>query len=191
MTILHWPLNLIRGRINWVGWLAFDFFLVAIGSLFFACAGLHGGSQIVKPIDEKGLQQRLQQARGKVVLLNFWATWCDPCVEEFPDLVKIAQEFRPRGLEMILVSIDEPEELEKKVKPFLQNQGVTWPTYFKKTRDDEVFINTIDPKWSGAIPATFIYDANGVLVKRLIAHQRYEAFAAALQPLLPKQTRNQ
>lgn len=183
MTILHWPLNLIRGRINWVGWLAFDFFLVAMGSLFFSCAGLQGGSQLVKPIDENGLQQRLRQARGKVVLLNFWATWCDPCVEEFPDLMKITQEFRPHGLEVILVSIDEPEDLEKKVNPFLQTQGVAWPTYFKKTRDDEVFINAIDQKWSGAIPATFIYDSNGILAKRFIARQSYETLAAALRPL--------
>lgn len=183
MTILHWPLNMIRGRINWRGWLAFDFFFIAFCSLLAACAGWRGDAKLVQPIDEKGLQQRLQQARGKVVLLNFWATWCDPCVEEFPDLMKIAQEFRPRGVEMILVSIDEPEDLETKIKPFLQAQGVSWPTYFKKTRDDEVFINAIDKKWSGAIPATFIYDPNGILAKRFIARQSYETLAAALRPL--------
>lgn len=150
-------------------------------SWLFSCAG----SRLLRPIDETGLQEALKRANGKVVLLNFWATWCAPCVEEFPDLVKIAREFRPRGLEIILVSIDDQEEIDKKAGPFLQMQGVTFRTYFKKTRDDEAFINAIDKKWSGAIPATFIYDRNGQLVKNFIAQQNYKTFAEALQPLLP------
>jgi thiol-disulfide isomerase/thioredoxin len=154
--------------------------------LFFACAGWRGGSPSVRPIDAKGLHRLIQQARGKVVLLNFWATWCDPCVEEFPDLVKIAGEFQPRGVEMIFVSIDEPENIAGKVEPFLKAQGVVFRTYVKDVKDDEAFINSIDAKWTGAIPATFIYDASGVLVKNFIAQQKYEIFAEALRPLLPK-----
>ncbi len=153
--------------------------------LFYGCAGTLGHSGVVRPIDEIGLQQLVKQARGKAVLLNFWATWCEPCVEEFPDLVKIAGEFRPRGLEIIFVSIDEPEDVGSKVLPFLNAQGVAFPTYIKRTKDDEAFINAIDLKWSGAIPATFIYDANGALVKRFVAQQSYKTFTEALQPLLP------
>lgn len=167
-------------------WRAFFPLPFACCLLFFACAGGRGGSQSVRPIDEEGLHRLIEQARGKVVLLNFWATWCDPCVEEFPALVKIAGEFQPRGLEMIFVSIDEPEDIAKKVEPFLKAQGVTFRTYVKDVKDDEAFINSIDAKWTGAIPATFIYDANGVLVKNFIAQQKYETFAEALRPLLPK-----
>jgi len=164
----------------------FCFLLPVLGLLFCACAAVRGGWPPVRPVDEKRLQELLQQSRGKVVLLNFWATWCEPCVEEFPDLTKIAREFRPRSVEVILVAIDEPEEIAKKVKPFLRAQGVTFQTYYKKTRDDEVFINTIDRNWRGAIPATFIYDANGVLIKKFIAAQSFETFTAALRSLMEK-----
>jgi thiol-disulfide isomerase/thioredoxin len=151
-----------------------------------SCAGSRGGSELVRPIDETGLQQLIKQARGKVVLLNFWATWCEPCVEEFPALMEIARQFQPQGLQIIFVSIDEPEDIDGKVLPFLKAQGVASRTYIKRTKDDEAFINAIDVKWSGALPATFIYDANGTLVKRLVAQQSFETFAEALRPLLPK-----
>jgi len=160
--------------------------LFAFCSLLSSCAGLRSGSKLVQPIDENGLQQLITQARGKVVLLNFWATWCEPCVEEFPALMKIARQFQPQGLQIIFVSIDEPEDIDGKVLPFLKAQGVISRTYIKRTKDDEAFINAIDEKWSGAIPATFIYDTNGTLVKRLVAQQSFETFSAALRRLLPK-----
>ncbi|MGH7595854.1 MAG: TlpA disulfide reductase family protein [bacterium] len=150
-----------------------------------SCTGSRGGATLVRPIDETGLQQLIAPARGKVVLLNFWATWCEPCVEEFPALMKIAQQFQPQGLKIIFVSIDELEDIEGKVLPFLKAQGVAFRTYIKRTKDDEAFINAIDEKWSGAIPATFIYDTNGTLVKRLVAQQTFETFAEAVRPLLP------
>jgi thiol-disulfide isomerase/thioredoxin len=161
---------------------AICFFLFAFCSLLYSCSS----SKLVQPIDETGLQQLVKRAHGNVVLLNFWATWCEPCVEEFPDLMKIAQQFQPQGLKIIFVSIDEPEDIEGKVLPFLKAQGVAFRTYLKKTKDDEVFINTIDTKWSGALPATFIYDTSGALVKRLVAQQSFDTFAEVLRPLLSK-----
>jgi thiol-disulfide isomerase/thioredoxin len=159
--------------------------LFAFCSLLSSCTGSRGSSSLVRPIDEAGLQQLIEQSRGKVVLINFWATWCEPCVEELPALMKIAQQFQPQGLQIFFVSIDEPEDIDGKVLPFLKAQGVAFRTYIKRTKDDEAFINAIDKKWSGAIPATFIYDTNGTLVKRLVAQQSFETFAEAVRPLLP------
>ncbi len=152
---------------------------------------MRGGSRLVQPIDENGLQQLIAHARGNVVLLNFWATWCEPCVEEFPALIKVSQQFQPQGLQVVFVSIDEPEDIDSKILPFLKAQGVASRTYIKRTKDDEAFINAIDVKWSGAIPATFIYDTNGTLVQRLVAQQSFEKLAEAIQPLLPKNTGGQ
>lgn len=165
--------------------------LFAVCSLLTFCAGMRGGSRLVQPIDENGLQQLIAHARGNVVLLNFWATWCEPCVEEFPALIKVSQQFQPQGLQVVFVSIDEPEDIDSKILPFLKAQGVASRTYIKRTKDDEAFINAIDVKWSGAIPATFIYDTNGTLVQRLVAQQSFEKLAEAIQPLLPKNTGGQ
>jgi thiol-disulfide isomerase/thioredoxin len=134
----------------------------------------------VEPIDEKKLNDILQKNRGQLVLLNFWATWCVPCVEELPDLVRVANENAGR-LTVIAVSIDEEEDIASKVIPFLQKYGAPFSSYIKKTKDDEVFINSIDPKWSGAIPATFIYGADGTLRQRMIGQQDYEKFSQAVQ----------
>jgi thiol-disulfide isomerase/thioredoxin len=152
---------------------------------FAACKSSNDNSNVVHPIDGQGLQRLVAQKRGKVVLMNFWATWCQPCVEEFPDLLKAVRAFQARGVEFIFVTIDEPEDIQKKVMPFLEKQGINFPTYIKRTKDNDVFINAVDGKWSGAIPATFIYDANGVLAKRFVGQQNFKIFSEALDPLVP------
>lgn len=101
----------------------------------------------------------IRDTDGELVLVNFWATWCVPCVEEFPDLMKVYREFEADGLRLLLVSGDRPSELDR-VKVFLAGQGVDFKSYIK-TGSDQKFINGVDPEWSGAAPATWIFDAKG------------------------------
>jgi thiol-disulfide isomerase/thioredoxin len=91
------------------------------------------------------------------VLLNVWATWCAPCREEFPDLLRVGREYRARGLRLVLVSADFASE---EVGRFLAGQGVDFVTYLKQG-DDMRFIDGLDPRWSGALPATIVYDGAG------------------------------
>jgi thiol-disulfide isomerase/thioredoxin len=100
-------------------------------------------------------------AGSKAVLVNVWASWCAPCRQEFPDLVRLYRDYRGRGLELVLVSTDFEDQLAD-AKAFLTKNGVDFPTYFK-VGDDMEFINTLSPKWTGALPATFIYDGEGRL----------------------------
>ena len=119
--------------------------------------------------DEKGLSIRpataeqvigaIEQAKGHVVLVNLWATWCQPCVEEFPDIMKLHQKYKDRGLKIIFVSADFENQTEV-AEAFLKKQGVDFATY-QKSGKDMAFINTLDERWSGALPATWIYDARG------------------------------
>lgn len=119
--------------------------------------------------EEKGLSIRpataeqvigaIEKAKGNVVLVNLWATWCQPCVEEFPDIMKLHQKYKDRGLKIIFVSADFENQTEA-AKAFLQKQGVDFATY-QKSGKDMAFINTLDERWSGALPATWIYDARG------------------------------
>jgi thiol-disulfide isomerase/thioredoxin len=118
-------------------------------------------SERVTPVTAAGLNQAVTRAGAPVVLVNVWATWCGPCREEFPDLVRLERLWRGRGLKVLLVSADDKGDLPQ-VKRFLAERGVDFPTYLKAQKDME-FINGLDPRWSGALPVTFLYDGTGRL----------------------------
>ena len=115
----------------------------------------------VTPVKAQDVMRVVHQPGAKAVLVNMWATWCGPCREEFPNIVKLARRYQARGLRVVFVSADAEDKLAD-VKRFLAKQGVDFPSYLKAEKDQE-FINGIDPRWSGALPATFIYDGGGKL----------------------------
>jgi thiol-disulfide isomerase/thioredoxin len=120
----------------------------------------------VRPASVEQLLTAVRQPGARVVLLNVWATWCVPCREEFPDLLRLGREYRARGLRLVLVSADFDSELPA-VKGFLNAQGVDFLTYLKQG-DDMPFIDGLDARWTGALPATLLYDGAG---KRLWFHE--------------------
>ena len=109
-------------------------------------------------IDE--LNDIIKKREGKALLINIWATWCVPCKEEFPDLIKISDKYNEQ-IELIGISIDFPDEVESKIIPFLNELQPNFLNYVNRENDTENFINNLNPKWSGAIPATFFYDSDG------------------------------
>ncbi|HSD72214.1 MAG TPA: TlpA disulfide reductase family protein, partial [Thermoanaerobaculia bacterium] len=95
-------------------------------------------------LDAAGLKQAVARERGRVVLLNFWATWCVPCREEFPELSKLQVRHHEAGLRVIGVSTDFPKE-RAAVEKFLAGEQPSFPSYLKKSGgDDEDFINAVD-----------------------------------------------
>ncbi|MCP9493961.1 MAG: redoxin family protein [Pyrinomonadaceae bacterium MAG19_C2-C3] len=124
----------------------------------------------VQPLDAAQLTARLKQQgsepnKARPVLINFWATWCVPCREEFPDLVSIDAKYRPRGLDFFTVSVDEPELITTDVPAFLREMKATAiPAYLLNAPDPAAAIDTIDATWTGALPATFLFDKSGKLV---------------------------
>lgn len=123
-----------------------------------------------------------QQAAGRPVLINFWATWCETCREEFPDLVKIGGEFGARGLDFFLVSLDDPAEIKTGVSKFLQEQRATSiPAFLLNTPDQDAAIALVDPKWSGALPATFLFDRSGQIVFKQIGRVKPDELREALK----------
>ncbi len=119
----------------------------------------------VQLLDEQGLQNLVRERNGKILLLNFWATWCRPCIEEFPDIIRLSKSFRKERLEVVGVSVDYPDEAESRVIPFLKKHRVPFKIYVAKFDRQENFINAVDSSWNGAVPATFIYGPRG--------HQRF------------------
>jgi thiol-disulfide isomerase/thioredoxin len=135
-------------------------------------------------MDEKQLQEFISSRNGKYLFLNVWATWCVPCREEFPDLIKLAEMFSGKGVEFAGLSVDYPDEIESKILPFLEKNPVNFPIYVQNFEDKENAINLLNEKWSGAIPATFIYGADGSQLHFLLGKHSYEEFQQVLQSLL-------
>jgi len=97
---------------------------------------------------------------ASAVLVNVWATWCDPCREEMPEVVRFYRNHRAGGLRLLLVSADDPASAPE-VARFLAKLGADGARAFIKTGDDMAFINGLDPRWSGALPASFLFDGVG------------------------------
>ncbi len=118
----------------------------------------------VRVITADELAPLFKRTSDRPLLVNYWATWCDPCREEFPDLVKIDKDYRARGLDTIAISLDDLTELKTEVPRFLRLMKVQMPVYLLSVADPEPSIKLVDPTWGGALPATFLYNAKGEIV---------------------------
>jgi thiol-disulfide isomerase/thioredoxin len=118
------------------------------------------------------LLKRVEASKAKVVIVNVWATWCDPCREELPDFLKLARDYREKGVELVLLSGDFASE-RASAESFLKSLGVDFETYRKDAGDAEL-IDALNKDWSGTLPATFIY-SGGKQVKFLEGRVTYTA----------------
>ncbi len=116
---------------------------------------------LLKPTEFNKLKT---DSQGKVLLINFWATWCAPCVAEFPEFVKIDQDYRGKGVRTVAISTDEKSDIEPAVVPFLKKQKAQFESYLSDADDPQMLIDVVDKNWSGALPATFLFDKHGKLV---------------------------
>jgi thiol-disulfide isomerase/thioredoxin len=165
--------------------------LLLAAAVMAAAAAAPPSTPGVRGIDGKGFAAMLASHEGHPVVVNMWATWCDPCREEFPDLVKLHREMGGRGLRVVAISMDMASALETGVIPFLKARGATFPSYIRdgSVENDEEFINTIDREWSGALPATFVYDREGRLAKRIIGPTSFGQLREVVTPLLARPRR--
>lgn len=107
------------------------------------------------------MQAIIGESDASATVVNFWATWCVPCREEFPYFIALGREFEEE-VDVLFVSMDFDDQYEA-AQNFLVEQGVQTESYFKQGKDN-AFINAFSEDWSGAIPATFIYAPSGHLV---------------------------
>ncbi|MBN8554405.1 MAG: TlpA family protein disulfide reductase [Deltaproteobacteria bacterium] len=107
----------------------------------------------------------LAKSSGKpLTLVNVWATWCPPCVEEFPELLKFHRKWKDKEVSLQLISVDFASEREK-VLSFLKDQGVDFKTFMREGSDED-FVRALDKKWTGALPTTFLMDDKGKILFR-------------------------
>jgi len=139
-------------------------------------------SQEVKTITSTDeYKELLDNSKGKVVLVNFWATWCPPCVKEFPELVKLYNDYKSKDFVLLLISLDDKSEYDSKLLPFLKKQGVDFTSYFGNFSNPETIMNYVDKSWQGEIPFTGIYNKDGILSKTLMGNKTYEQFETEIK----------
>jgi len=154
-----------------------------LGVAFVLVAALLAAAPKVAPVNEASYPKLIAEHRGKVVLVDFWATWCVPCRKEMPELVKLESRLRAKGFQLITISADEPEK-QSEAEAFLAQHNVPAPAYIRRANDDDRFINSIDTKWSGALPAIFVYDKSGRKVKMFVGETSIKDVEAAVSKLL-------
>lgn len=136
----------------------------------------------VKPvelIDQQGLNKIIAERNGKPLLLNIWATWCQPCVAEIPDLIRLSVV--DTLVDIVGISVDYPDELHSKVMPLLERLNVPFPVYIARFDKQEDFIAALDTTWSGAVPATYFYDRWGKKQLSHIGQETFEQFAKSMR----------
>lgn len=113
--------------------------------------------------------------KGKVVLVNIWATWCGPCKRELPDLVALSNEMAGKGVVVFGISVDQKDDRFQMVKTFAEKMGIPYINVIDNLQISEAYGGI------QSIPTTFIIDRQGNVVQRIIGMQSKEAFAAAIQ----------
>ncbi len=117
----------------------------------------------VEMVDEAGIKDLLKNNSDKLRLINVWATWCGPCITEFPDFMTINRMYRGRDFEFISISADDPAQKEKVLK-FLKGKQASGKNYLFSIDDKYKMIEAIDPKWQGALPYTILVEPGGKIV---------------------------
>src|SRR5258708_16022691 len=145
---------------------------VFVALAFFASASALAAQQATTPrdpqvIDAQGYQKLVEQYRGKAVLITFWATWCEPCRDEFPMLNELAKEYAPKGLHIVGVNLDQDGDLIL-MRRFIARYKPAFRNVRKKAGGEDAFVQAVLPGWGGAIPASFFYSKDGRQVGHLV-----------------------
>ncbi|WCO00909.1 TlpA family protein disulfide reductase [Psychroserpens ponticola] len=145
--------------------------LVIVLLVFFSCKEVTEKKEVADVIespevelslevyDFEGIQKYLSTTDDKTYIINFWATWCAPCVKELPYFEKLNKEY-VEDVEVILVSLDFPSKYETKLKPYIKSKNLQSKVIALNDVDSNSWIPKVDESWTGAIPATVIFNKN-------------------------------
>jgi len=135
-------------------------------------------------IDLAGYQQVLAKYRGKPLVVTFWATWCEPCRDEFPLLVELQKQYAPQGLAIFGVSLDDDADMNL-VRRFLARNQPGFPSYRQKPGIAvDAFYHGVNPAWTGTMPETIFYSRDGHIVGHFVGGQSRAAFEEGIHQVL-------
>jgi thiol-disulfide isomerase/thioredoxin len=136
-----------------------------------------------KIIDAQGYQKIVQEHHGKPLLITLWATWCEPCRDEYPMLNELAKQYTPQGLQVVGVNYDDEGDLIL-MRRFIARYKPVFPNYRKQHGNEAEFTQAVSPGWNGALPASFLYDKDGKQVGHVLGAGTRATYEAAIQQLL-------
>ncbi|MDP9146935.1 MAG: TlpA family protein disulfide reductase [Acidobacteriota bacterium] len=134
-------------------------------------------------IDAQGYQKLLDEYRGKPLLVTFWATWCEPCRDEYPMLNELAKQYAPQGLKVVGVNLNDDGDLIL-MRRFLTRYKPIFPNVRKKMGGESEFVQSVLPGWNGAIPASFFYARDGRQIGHLLGENNRDTYDAAIRMLI-------
>ena len=142
--------------------------IIFIFTLFISCNNEKPKAEVkekfpvtaIKSVDYNQLKPLLEKKNDSVYVVNFWATWCAPCVKELPYFEKLGAAYSSKKVKVLLVSLDFPKQVEKKLIPFINEHKIQSDVVLLDDVNEDIWIQAIDKTWSGAIPATLIYHKN-------------------------------
>ena len=153
-----------------------------------ACGSSHdktlSDAELMQKVRGDKVGEVIEKFKGeKAVLVNVWATFCGPCVKEFPHIVELRNKYQD-DLEVVFISAEFPEQEPHALK-FLRKNEVDWPTYILEGLDEEL-INSLSQEWTGAMPFTIIFDKNGVMSSQWEDEADYDTFEAYIKQAINK-----
>ena len=128
--------------------------LLKISFLLFLLFSVRGYNQNVKLLNINQLNERIKNGKDSTYVVNFWATWCAPCIKELPHFEKLGAEHKSEKVTVLLVSLDFKSKLQSNVIPFVKRKNLKNEVFLLNESNPQEFIDRIDPSWSGSIPAT-------------------------------------
>lgn len=139
----------------------------------------------IRTVTATQIRALVDDRKGKVVVVNFWASWCPPCMREFPAIIKVYEQYHDKGLEMFAVSLNAPEDMAD-IEEFVRTTKPPFPIYLADAQD-EAFAQGVLEDWSGEMPMTLVFNTTG---QRVLAHRSeltYEELSSKVEALLPRQ----
>ena len=140
-------------------------------------------SQSLTLIDLAGYNKLLADHKGKPLLVTFWATWCEPCRDEFPIINQIARDYSAKGLTVLGVDMDDDSAVNL-IQHFLERNKPIFPSVRKKMGHEDAFVRGVDPQWKDEMPANFFYAADGRLLGFMIGGHPREDFDKIINVIL-------
>jgi thiol-disulfide isomerase/thioredoxin len=176
---MEWKGTVMRTRTLVVAFLS-----VAVASALAAPRTPKGGTPHDPAIiDAQGYQKLLQQNRGKPLLVTFWATWCEPCRDEYPLLNELAKQYAPQGLKVVGISMDDDGDLIL-MRRFIARYKPVFTNYRKEPGGEAAFDQAVLAGWTGSLPATFFYTKDGRQIGHVMGEGTRDTYEAAIRSLL-------